>query len=200
MSIYVYNPCKLSLRERDFITAYRYHDTGKIVIKYRSENGGCVTVEADPYEHVILTDEKGNVVREGKAAGFAVGEMLSKKLDNLNENSTYGMSRGLSFTPERIIHNGPATIVFWKDGSKTIVKCEEGVDPDDYTAFCCALAKRIFGNNSHFKKIVNSVSDRPLEPVDNPNAVEDFLKTIFKKMDTGLGIGFHELTCEEGEE
>lgn len=36
---------------------------------------------------------------------------------------------GLSCIPrkiENIISNDPATVVFWKDGSKTVVKAEDG--------------------------------------------------------------------------
>lgn len=54
--------------------------------------------------------------------------------------------------PERIIKSGPATIVFWADGTKTVVKCAEGTEPDDYTAFCAALAKKVYGSNSALKK------------------------------------------------
>jgi len=27
--------------------------------------------------------------------------------------------------PKKVIYNGPATIVFWNDGTKTVVKCSE---------------------------------------------------------------------------
>lgn len=58
----------------------------------------------------------------------------------------------LRFSPKKIIHNGPATIVFWTDGSKTVVKCAAGTDPDLYNAFCAAFAKKVFGTNSRLKK------------------------------------------------
>lgn len=58
------------------------------------------------------------------------------------------------YTPKKIIKSGDVTIVFWLDGSKTIVRR----DPEDadnlHTAFCAALAKKIFGSNSHIKKTI----------------------------------------------
>lgn len=57
------------------------------------------------------------------------------------------------YEPKDIIRNGPATIVFWKDGTKTIVKLKEGMPDDPYSAFCAALAKKIFKCGSKVKKI-----------------------------------------------
>lgn len=45
-------------------------------------------------------------------------------------------------TPKKIIYSKNATIVFWQDGSKTIVKREKGVKDDKYSAVCAALAKK----------------------------------------------------------
>ena len=60
------------------------------------------------------------------------------------------------YTPKRIIFNGPATIVFWKDGSKTIVKRAKKDKDNKYNAFCAALAKKIFVSNSYVNSIVES--------------------------------------------
>lgn len=61
--------------------------------------------------------------------------------------------------PYRIIFNYPATVVFWDDGSKTVVKCAADTDSDLYNAFCAALAKKIFGSNSHLKRIIENAYD-----------------------------------------
>ena len=50
--------------------------------------------------------------------------------------------------------SGRTTVVFWKDGTKTVVRLPIGEQPDDYDAFTAALAKKIFGNNSTVKRIV----------------------------------------------
>lgn len=61
---------------------------------------------------------------------------------------------------KRIIYNDPATIVFWNDGTKTVVKRGENEKFNKYTAFCAALAKKMYGNNSRVNKIVNEGEDQ----------------------------------------
>lgn len=59
-----------------------------------------------------------------------------------------------SYIPKRIIVNGRATIVYWEDGTKTVVKCMEGTTPDVYSGFTAALAKRVYGSNTQIKKFL----------------------------------------------
>lgn len=60
------------------------------------------------------------------------------------------------YCPVKIIYNGPATIVFWADGTKTVVKRAKKEKDNKYNAFCAALAKKLFGNNSRVNAIVKS--------------------------------------------
>lgn len=55
---------------------------------------------------------------------------------------------------KKIVRNGPATIVFWDDGTKTIVKRAEGTNDDIYMAFCSAFTKKMLGTNSRIKRII----------------------------------------------
>jgi hypothetical protein len=63
------------------------------------------------------------------------------------------------YTPKRILRSGPATIVFWEDGTKTVVKCAANENDNTYAAFTAALAIKIFGSNSAVKKIVKSKTE-----------------------------------------
>ena len=61
---------------------------------------------------------------------------------------------------KKVIFNGPATIVFWQDGTKTVVKCQQGrdcFDPEKGIAMC--FVKKLYNNkgryNNVFKKWVN---------------------------------------------
>ena len=47
----------------------------------------------------------------------------------------------------KVIYHNPATIVFWSDGTKTVVKCQEGDTYDPEKGFYIACAKKLFGNN-----------------------------------------------------
>lgn len=55
---------------------------------------------------------------------------------------------------KNVIFNNPATIVFWTDGTKTVVKCMEGYEYDEYTGFMAAVCKKAFGSSSAVRKIV----------------------------------------------
>ena len=55
---------------------------------------------------------------------------------------------------EKIIFGRPVTVVFWADGTKTVVKCEKNTEWNAYSAFCAALAKKVYGNNTKIMKIV----------------------------------------------
>lgn len=63
-----------------------------------------------------------------------------------------------SMVPNQIIFNPPATIVFWKDGTKTVVKCAEGEKFDPYTGFCYAFTEHFLGSISHIKKLCQKSS------------------------------------------
>ena len=50
---------------------------------------------------------------------------------------------------KKVVFNNPATVVFWDDGTKTVVKCEnEGYDPEKGLAM--AIAKKALGNQGNY--------------------------------------------------
>lgn len=56
---------------------------------------------------------------------------------------------GKSLTTKKIIYNGPATIILWDDGTKTVVKCKEGDPYSPEAGFALAVLKRLTGNDFH---------------------------------------------------
>ena len=58
----------------------------------------------------------------------------------------------LNNTPEvkKVIFNDPATIVYWKDGTKTVVKCQKSDDFDPEKGFAMAFLKKCWGNKGNF--------------------------------------------------
>ena len=51
---------------------------------------------------------------------------------------------------KKIIFNDPATIVYWKDGTKTVIKCQKGNDFDPEKGFAMAFLKKCWGNKGNF--------------------------------------------------
>jgi hypothetical protein len=58
-----------------------------------------------------------------------------------------------------VIFNGPATIVLWKDGTKTVVKAQDGEPVDKEKGLAMAIAKKVYGNKgsyyNEFKKWID---------------------------------------------
>lgn len=57
-----------------------------------------------------------------------------------------------SYIPEikNVIFNDPATIVFWEDGTKTVVKCQDGDEFDPEKGLAMAIAKKAYGNKGNY--------------------------------------------------
>ena len=52
-----------------------------------------------------------------------------------------------------VIFNNPATIVFWEDGTKTVVKCQKGDKYDKEHGLAVAIAKKALGNKGNFNEV-----------------------------------------------
>ena len=50
---------------------------------------------------------------------------------------------------EKITYCGPATIVFWKDGTKTVIKCHEGDQFDEVTGFLLCCLRKMMTQQSY---------------------------------------------------
>ncbi len=82
---------------------------------------------------------------------------------------------------KKVIFNDPATIVFWSDGTKTVVKAnDEAFDPEKGLAV--AMSKKMFGNEGsyyeEFKKWLPKEPEKkeaPLQHHDNRDGVIDNL-------------------------
>lgn len=64
---------------------------------------------------------------------------------------------------KEVIFNDPATICIWSDGSKTVVKCEEGDTFDKEKGIALCFMKKINNNkgnyNNVFKKFIKEESE-----------------------------------------
>lgn len=77
-----------------------------------------------------------------------------------------------------VIFAPPATIVYWSDGSKTVVKCSEKDVFDPEKGLAMAIAKRCGGNNgSYYKEIRHWVEKSgkkyPRKPYTESSSVEN---------------------------
>ena len=87
---------------------------------------------------------------------YGSNSKICKLIDKAEKNRKPEIFASEKITPSKILLNNPATIVFWNDGTKTVVKREKGEVNDIFNAFVAALAKKIYGNTSNVLKIVDS--------------------------------------------
>ena len=149
---------------------------------------------------LILTKEY-SIFCHGKPVDRLTIEKFVKKAPNLNwptayasqdVNATGELYRTFQVTPEKVIFNDPATIVFWKDGTKTVVKCMEGDIYNSEVGLAMCVCKKVFDKKYHkfFKYYMKDAPTRPLlgnvteataasyySPVDE---VIDMIKAVFE--------------------
>lgn len=68
--------------------------------------------------------------------GSSIYNILTKKKD--------------PFKIKRVIFNDPATIVFWDDGTKTVVKCMEGDTYSKEVGLAMCISKKMLGDKFHW--------------------------------------------------
>lgn len=79
---------------------------------------------------------------------------------------------------KKIIFNNPATIVYWEDGTKTIVKCGSGDTWDKEKGLAMCFVKKLLGNKGNFnekiKKYVKEDVYVKSEPKKPENTIEKY--------------------------
>lgn len=88
-----------------------------------------------------------------------------------------------SLTVERIIVNGPALVVFWKDGDKTVVKCHDE-DFDIEKGIAMALAKRVWGSRNKMNKLIKMAEYQDESQNKKPTSLKgkNILQVIFDEL------------------
>lgn len=71
-----------------------------------------------------------------------------------NNNYDQVNQKRLKLNIRKVIFNNPATIVFWLDGTKTIVKKADDEPWDPEKGLAMAIIKKYFGTNKEIKKII----------------------------------------------
>lgn len=110
-----------------------------------------------------------NDMKQGRNQTYSSAVKLMENLKYLSTKQPV-FSDVASSIPEikSVIYSGPATIVFWKDGTKTVVKCNnEKNDPEKGLAM--AFSKKMFGNKGNYYNVFKKWL--PEEKPNNPSTV-----------------------------
>lgn len=158
---------------RDTVDETELSETEKRALKEMMEGVTEGIVSKRASEEITHEALKGNcAVYYFLARAYKISKAQHDKLVDINKDVTakwlksitkYGQEPQIperlrmAPQPEKIVYNDPATIVYWQDGFKTVVKRSENEPENKYAAFCAALAKKIYGNNSRINRIVKGI-------------------------------------------
>lgn len=89
--------------------------------------------------------------------------------------------RNSMFGIKNVIHHDPATIVYWCDGTKTVVKCGENDIYDPEKGLAMAISKKVLGNEgNYYNEFKKWLPKEETNTSDNP---ADELAECVKKSD-----------------
>lgn len=105
-----------------------------------------------------------NIFKDAKFFAMFDGVEIPIKVNSLSLNHSWdGVSHieldgciieGTAYDPiERVIFNDPATIVIWKDGTKTVVKCQKGDTFSKELGLAMAISKKFFSNKGKYNEV-----------------------------------------------
>lgn len=81
---------------------------------------------------------------------------------------------------KNVIFNYPATIVFWSDGTKTVVKCGENDIYDPEKGLAMAVAKKYLGTNKSHSNYMDEFKKWLPKEEEPSNPIEDVVDSIKK--------------------
>lgn len=126
------------------------------------------------FYRIVISGDINESIVNGKVLPAGTETILIKPEQMVRDNIIeipYKKMRSINI--ERVIFNDPATIVLWKDGTKTIVKAQEGDDFDPEKGLAMAIAKKALGNRGNFNNIFHKWI-----PEEKNETIED----VFKKL------------------
>lgn len=123
----------------DSISQEFYNDSGRIVRHYEFTGYG-------------ITLRNGYYISETPNSSVKKPVELETESNVASDEIDVKRARKNHFKIQRVVFNGPATIVFWKDGTKTVSKCREGDPYSKEAGLAICYMKRALGNHRNFNK------------------------------------------------
>lgn len=78
--------------------------------------------------------------------------IIKPKIEYVPYSKMYNNRKPSTILPsiKKVIFNAPATIIFWSDNTKTVVKCGENDLYDPEKGMAMAISKKVLGNEGHY--------------------------------------------------
>lgn len=114
-------------------------------------NCGDAIYKVFDIEVIISTKELNTITLRKRKKDEGRNEMPVEKKSTIRYNCYTSVSASISVPAiKKVIFNYPATIVLWSDGSKTVVKCQDGDVYDPEKGLAMAISKKAFGNKGNY--------------------------------------------------
>lgn len=104
------------------------------------------------------------------AQDFAIGELHIAPVE-----AVQAVPCNLIPKPAQVIFNPPATIVYWDDGDKTVVRCDNDVFSEEF-GYAMACMRKAYGSRANFKAQFKNAF-RPQQKNPKKNKDKDQKKT-----------------------
>lgn len=75
----------------------------------------------------------------------------------------------------KVVFNDPATIVFWSDNTKTVVKCGPEDTFDMEKGLAMAIVKKMAGNDNRFHKVFKQYSNKKKKEPGSVGSISDMM-------------------------
>lgn len=131
-----------------------YIDDVDFNISCNSEISSIVTLKFDKNTAAAIYYSNSNYAIKKAIMEALQRDILSRTFPDVSSPKYLG-SFCWDSTPkiECVIFHDPATIVYWKDGTKTVVKAQnEKLDKEK--GLLAAIAKKVYGNKGSFNNVI----------------------------------------------
>ena len=81
-------------------------------------------------------------------------------------------------TIDKVVFNNPATVVFWNDKTKTVVKCRDNDEFNEVYGLAMAVAKKYFGSSNALKKAAKKGSHPSEKKQKKQDDVDKYIRDI----------------------
>lgn len=157
----------------------------------RTSTGMTIKIRFAPKK---TATEVAKEVNEGKW-GYGADRIQRLKEAGYSYNEVQSEANRLLYVPckpeskiKNVVFNDPATIVFWSDGTKTVVKCGENDIYDPEKGLAMAVAKKYLGTNKSHSNYMDEFKKWLPKDEWQPDPFEDFRDSIKKLAEIGSSL------------